>query len=352
MRPGGGHPCASAPSPSSCWPRCCSPASRPARPRPRPPTCENGVVVADPDANRGLVIDCANLLAAKTQFSARTPLNWGGDTPIRRVGRRQPGRRPAARVEAAPAVARPHGPRRAALGQRPGAARAGPPPQPADGADPARAGVAAPSGNPVARRQPAQRVDPARAGVAAKPASALAARQPNSPAASRRNWGRCPVLKRLWLYDNQLTGAIPPALGSLSGLISLLLHENQLTGRIPAELGSLDGLRLLWLKDNQLSGAIPSALGSLSEVLDLLLERNQLRGAIPASFGGLHSVRRLAPRRQPTHAARSRRNWRRSAISRRWRLSGNAGLTGCLPASLRDVRRHDLAEVGLPDCQP
>ena len=42
-----------------------------------PPTCENGVVVADPDANRGLVIDCANLLAAKTQFTARRPLNWG-----------------------------------------------------------------------------------------------------------------------------------------------------------------------------------------------------------------------------------------------------------------------------------
>ena len=33
-----------------------------------PATCENGVVVADPEANRGLVIDCANLLAAKTQL--------------------------------------------------------------------------------------------------------------------------------------------------------------------------------------------------------------------------------------------------------------------------------------------
>ena len=47
-----------------------------------PPTCENGIVVADPDAHRGLVIDCANLLAAKTQLTAPTPLNWGGDTPI------------------------------------------------------------------------------------------------------------------------------------------------------------------------------------------------------------------------------------------------------------------------------
>ena len=47
-----------------------------------PATCENGIVVADPDAHRGLVIDCANLLGAKTQLTAPDPLNWGGDTPI------------------------------------------------------------------------------------------------------------------------------------------------------------------------------------------------------------------------------------------------------------------------------
>ena len=50
--------------------------------RAAPATCENGVVVPDPEANRGLVLDCANLLAAKTLFDAPTPLNWGAETPI------------------------------------------------------------------------------------------------------------------------------------------------------------------------------------------------------------------------------------------------------------------------------
>ena len=62
-----------------------------------PPTCENGVVVADPDANRGLVIDCANLLAAKTQFSAAHAAQLGRRHAHRRVGRRHPGRRAPAR---------------------------------------------------------------------------------------------------------------------------------------------------------------------------------------------------------------------------------------------------------------
>ena len=47
-----------------------------------PPTCENGIVVADPDAHRGLVIDCANLLAAKTTLAGRVALNWGAGAPI------------------------------------------------------------------------------------------------------------------------------------------------------------------------------------------------------------------------------------------------------------------------------
>ena len=42
----------------------------------------------------------------------------------------------------------------------------------------------------------------------------------------------------LYLYDNQLTGEIPPELGRLSNLTGLFLHGNQLTGEIPPELGA------------------------------------------------------------------------------------------------------------------
>ena len=43
----------------------------------------------------------------------------------------------------------------------------------------------------------------------------------------------------LWLNDNNLSGSIPPELGSLSNLHVLDLDENRLTGSIPPALGDL-----------------------------------------------------------------------------------------------------------------
>ena len=43
----------------------------------------------------------------------------------------------------------------------------------------------------------------------------------------------------LELSENNLSGAIPPELGSLSNLTSLYLNENRLSGAIPPELGDL-----------------------------------------------------------------------------------------------------------------
>ena len=70
----------------------------------------------------------------------------------------------------------------------------------------------------------------------------------------------------LELWDNRLSGEIPPELGSLSRLDSLYLSSNQLGGEIPAELGSLANLEWLILDDNQLSGEIPPELGSLANL--------------------------------------------------------------------------------------
>ena len=48
-------------------------------------------------------------------------------------------------------------------------------------------------------------------------------------------------LETLWLSGNQLTGAIPPALGNLSQLRRLHLQHNRLSGPIPPELGGARG---------------------------------------------------------------------------------------------------------------
>ena len=65
----------------------------------------------------------------------------------------------------------------------------------------------------------------------------------------------------------------------------------------------------------------------LRELEELSLHTNQLSGPIPASLAWLSALRSL-------------------------RLSGNPGLTGCVPPSLRDIGTNDLADLALPDCPP
>ena len=69
----------------------------------------------------------------------------------------------------------------------------------------------------------------------------------------------------LFLGSNQLTGEIPPELGSLANLERLRLHNNQLTGEIPAELGRLTNLTVLYLSGNQLTGCVPAGLQDVED---------------------------------------------------------------------------------------
>ena len=133
-----------------------------------------------------------------------------------------------------------------------------------------------------------------------------------------------PSLKQLHLTGNGLSGEIPPELGGLTQLEQLIASSNRLSGEIPPELGDLGNLTRLHLSDNQLTGGIPAWLGRLERLERLSLSRNQLTGEIPAELGGLPNLQFL-------------------------RLQGNQ-LTGCIPAGLREVPDNDLDELGLADC--
>ena len=106
---------------------------------------------------------------------------------------------------------------------------------------------------------------------------------------------------------------------------TLSLGGNGLTGPIPAALASLGELRELRLRGNQLSGPIPASLGALPDLQHLDLRDNQLTGPIPEAL-------RLLDHAEALH------------------LGGNPGLSGCLPAVLRDVPDNDLDTLSLPDC--
>ena len=131
-------------------------------------------------------------------------------------------------------------------------------------------------------------------------------------------------LQRLYLSDNLLTGPIPSELGNLANLEYLNLDNNQLSGEIPAELGNLTNLHTLWLYGNELTGSIPAELGDLTSLEWLDLSSNQLTGPIPSELGGLANLQTLY-------------------------LSYNQ-LTGCVPDGLRDVQRNDFGELGLGFC--
>ena len=98
---------------------------------------------------------------------------------------------------------------------------------------------------------------------------------------------RLASLEYLWLDDNELTGALPPELGELPNLRVLSANRNRLTGPIPPEFGSLAKLDALDLGGNELSGAIPRELGKLAQLAELDLGYNQLSGPIPPEFGSL-----------------------------------------------------------------
>ena len=107
------------------------------------------------------------------------------------------------------------------------------------------------------------------------------------------------------LFDNQLTGTVPPELGNLSSLTELLLDNNQLTGSIPAALGNLARLGVLGLSGNQLTGAIPAELGNLSSLWDLDLSRNQLTAPIPPELAKLSDLGDMVLFGKPTDRSHS-----------------------------------------------
>ena len=97
-------------------------------------------------------------------------------------------------------------------------------------------------------------------------------------------------LTEIWLNNNRLSGSIP-TLSTLTSLTTLLLNGNELSGQIP-DLSSLTSLENLQLQDNELSGQIPATLNSLTSLNSISLSDNRLTGSIP-DLSALTSLRSL-----------------------------------------------------------
>ena len=99
------------------------------------------------------------------------------------------------------------------------------------------------------------------------------------------------ALQTLWLYDNKLTGALPAWIGNLTNLRELRLASNLLNGTLPNELVNLTNLRVLDVSQNaHLQGVIPPQIGNLHSLYVLAMNDTQLSGALPLSFIQLTNV--------------------------------------------------------------
>nr|DAD32254.1 TPA_asm: hypothetical protein HUJ06_011105 [Nelumbo nucifera] len=97
----------------------------------------------------------------------------------------------------------------------------------------------------------------------------------------------------LQLHKNNLSGTIPPEIGSLHKLNFLILFQNQLSGSMPWEIGNILNLYELDLSNNHLTGFIPPSIGNLSRLAKLSLMNNQLSGTLPHEMGKLKRLQFL-----------------------------------------------------------
>ena len=157
-------------------------------------------------------------------------------------------------------------------------------------------------------------------------------------------------LEQLRLYGNTLDGSIPRELGQLNSLRGLLLHDNALVGAIPVELGNLVNLKQLHLHNNDLNGGIPEALAALSALKQLWLYGNSLEGVIPSELGQLDSLRGLLLQGNALVGAIPPQLGDLEHLEDLW-LQGNA-LEGAIPRelgqldSLRGLLLHDNQLTG------
>ncbi|KAH8097992.1 hypothetical protein JL720_912 [Aureococcus anophagefferens] len=95
-----------------------------------------------------------------------------------------------------------------------------------------------------------------------------------------------PMLRALWLQDNDFGGALPPAIGSCPLLEILDARNGGFDGPIPEAYGRLELLRDLFLDNNAFSGTIPDAVAQLpalpAPLRKLHLRRNALTGPLPS----------------------------------------------------------------------
>ena len=164
--------------------------------------------------------------------------------------------------------------------------------------------------------------------------------------------GNLARLETMRLQFTDLTGPIPPELGLLSELTQLDVWRARLSGSIPPELGSLANLAVLALGENQLTGPIPPELGNLRNLQRLYLVRNALTGPLPHELGNLSELELLSLDQNDLTGSIPAELGRLANL-KELGVANNVRMSGALPESLTALRQLDaLAAGGTGLCAP
>ena len=186
--------------------------------------CSNGIAVPNPKRDRGLVIDCETLLAARDEIAGTGALDW---TPRRPISEWEGIRIDRASRRVIDLV--------------------------------------------IPERRLNGTLSPALAKLTALEVLSLDTNQLQGGIPAE--YGVFPKLRQIHLNGNRLTGPIPPELGDLFNLQWLGLAGNRLSGTIPPELANTR-LYLVELQGNGFSGTLPLSLTRLKGVKSFHFERN------------------------------------------------------------------------------
>ncbi|XP_050252037.1 receptor-like protein EIX2 isoform X1 [Quercus robur] len=105
------------------------------------------------------------------------------------------------------------------------------------------------------------------------------------------NWKNLVVLN---LGNNNFSGSIPAAIGSLTNLNSLHLYKNTFSGILPSSLKNCEELVIIDVAENRFAGNIPSWIGHrCTSLMVLSLRSNYFHGHIPKELCALTSLQIL-----------------------------------------------------------
>lgn len=89
-----------------------------------------------------------------------------------------------------------------------------------------------------------------------------------------------PRITKIRLSGRGIKGMIPSELNNLVQLMELWLDGNSFSGKLP-DMSGLTSLQIVHLENNQLTGPLPPYLGTLPNLIELNIENNSFTGEIP-----------------------------------------------------------------------